>query len=82
MPFRWAREVWKRGAGVREMNLSDMIRSESRLRQVNIVKTRVSRKTRSEDEIVILMKTVRNRFAKAVASGRIQKVGEREWILR
>jgi hypothetical protein len=64
------------------MNLSDMIRSESRLRQVNIVKTRVSRKPRSEDEIIILMKTVRNRFAKAVASGRIQKVGEREWILR
>ena len=66
---------------MREMNLSDMIRPGSNLRQVKIVKTRVSRKPRSEDEIVILMKTVRKRFAKAVASGRIQKISEREWIL-
>jgi hypothetical protein len=64
------------------MNLSDIRRGGSNLRQVNIVRTRISRKPRSEDEIVILMKTIRNRVAKAAASGRIRKIGEREWMLR
>lgn len=43
---------------------------------------RVSTKIRPEDEMVLLMKTARNRFKKALESGQIEIINEREWKLR
>lgn len=46
------------------------------------ISTSPSTKVRSEDEIVLLMKTARNRSEKALKSGKIEIINEREWKLR
>ena len=46
------------------------------------IQTGVSRKKRSEDEMIMLMRTAQRRFEKAVAEGKIVIVSKREWILR
>ncbi|MFB5676402.1 hypothetical protein ACE3NQ_08370 [Paenibacillus terreus] len=64
-----------------EINLQDIAGIKNNRARVNIIKTAASQKKRPEDEMVILMKAARNRFNKAVSSGRIEIVGEREWML-
>lgn len=63
------------------MNLQDAMRPKNRER-MKVITTRASRKIRSEDEMIILMKSTRNRFKKSVAAGgRIEIVGVHEWTL-
>ncbi len=47
-----------------------------------IIVTSTSTKIRPEDEMVLLMKTARNRFKKALESGQIEIINERERKLR
>lgn len=67
---------------MREMNLSDVVRPKNNLMRMSMITTRASRKIRSEDEMVLLMMSARNRFKKAVESGRIEIISKREWRLR
>jgi len=67
---------------MREMNLSDAIIPRNHKKRVKIITTQASSKVRSDEEMILLMKSARNRFRKAVASGRIQIVSNREWTLR
>lgn len=67
---------------MREMNLLDVVRPKNNLERMKVITTRASQKIRPEDEIVVLMESVRNRFKKSIAAGRIEIVGEREWTLR
>ena len=46
------------------------------------ISTSTSTKVRSEDEMVLLMRTARNRFEKALQSGKIEIINEFEWKLR
>lgn len=46
------------------------------------ISTSPSTKVRSEDEMVLLMRTARNRFEKALQSGKIEIINELEWKLR
>lgn len=67
---------------MREMNLFDIVRPKNNLERTKFIHTRSSQKIRSEDEMVLLMKSARNRFRKSIEAGRIEIVGEREWKLR
>lgn len=67
---------------MREMNLLDVVRPKNNRERTKMITTGASQKTRSEDEIVILMKSARNRFKKSIAAGQIEIVSEREWTLR
>jgi hypothetical protein len=67
---------------MREMNLLDAVRPTNNRDRLKVIKTNSSRKIRPEDEVVMLMKSARNRFKKSVSAGRIEIVSEREWTLR
>jgi hypothetical protein len=67
---------------MREMNLLDAVRPTNNRDRLKVIKTNASRKIRPEDEVVMLMQSVRNRFKKSVSAGRIEIVSEREWTLR
>ena len=66
---------------MREMDIADAAGSMTRLARMKIITSRASSKVRSEDEIRLLMKSARNRFHKAVATGRIEIINDREWRL-
>lgn len=65
-----------------EKNLLDMVSSKNNRKRMKAIVTSKSTKIRSEDEMVLLMKTARNRFKKALESGQIKIINEREWKLR
>ncbi|MBM6994272.1 hypothetical protein IM700_001190 [Paenibacillus sp. DXFW5] len=68
---------------MRQVDISEMIRSASRRKQTEIIRTSVSLKpARSEVEMELLMQSVRSRFLKSLSEGRIQIYSEREWTLR
>ena len=67
---------------MREMNLLEAILPSNNRDRMKVIKTSASRKIRSEDEMIMLMQSARNRFKKSVASGQIKIVDEREWTLR
>lgn len=67
---------------MREMNLSDAVSPRNNRERMKVITTQASRKIRSEDEVVMLMKSARNRFRKSVAVGRIEILHKREWTLR
>jgi hypothetical protein len=66
---------------MREMNLIDAKNPRSNRDRMKVIKTRFSSKTRSEDEIIMLMMSSRNRFRKSVETGRIEIVSKYEWTL-
>lgn len=65
-----------------EKNLLDVVAVTNNRKRMKTISTSTSTKVRSEDEMVLLMKTARNRFEKALQSGRIEIINEREWKLR
>lgn len=65
-----------------EKNLLDVVAVTNNRKRMKAISTSPSTKVRSEDEIVLLMKTARNRFEKALKSGKIEIINEREWKLR
>ncbi|GIP49780.1 hypothetical protein J53TS2_33710 [Paenibacillus sp. J53TS2] len=68
---------------MRQVDISEMIRSASRRKQTEIIRTSVSLKpARSEVEMELLMQSVRSRFLKSLSEGCIQIYSEREWTLR
>lgn len=64
------------------MNLADIAQRNNNRKQINIVNTPLSRKKRSEDEMVMLMRSARNRFKKSLDDGRIEIHSKFEWTLR
>lgn len=67
---------------MREMNIEDITRRNKNREQIKFIHTQLSRKKRSEDEMVMLMKSARNRFKKSVDDGRIEIISKHEWTLR
>jgi len=67
---------------MREMNLLDAVRPKNNLERIKVIFTRASQKIRPEEEMILLMKSARNRFRRTVATGRIEIVSEREWRIR
>lgn len=67
---------------MREMNLDDIAKRNSKRQQIKIINTPSSKKRRSEEEMIILMRSARNRFLKSVEDGRIKIISKHEWTLR
>ena len=67
---------------LREMNFGDIGRPKNNLERVRVIQTRSSRKVKPDDEIIMLMRTARNKFRKSIDSGKITILNEREWMLR
>lgn len=68
---------------MREMNWTDVANTkDGRKRQVQFVTSAPSTKVRSEEEQILLARSARNRFKKAVESEQIQIHSKREWTLR
>lgn len=67
---------------MREMDLLDAVQLKNNLKRTQIIVTQASQKKRPEDEMIMLMKSVRNRVEKSIASGQIEIVSKREWTLR
>lgn len=67
---------------LKEINLLDMIKPQNNRKRMKSIVTSASNKIRPEDEMILLMKTARNRFRKALESGQIEIINEREWKLR
>ncbi|WP_433749928.1 hypothetical protein [Paenibacillus amylolyticus] len=65
-----------------EKNLLDMVSPKNNRKRMKAIITSTSTKIRPEDEMVLLMRTARNRFKKALESGQIEIINEREWKLR
>ncbi|SCY57526.1 hypothetical protein SAMN05720606_106155 [Paenibacillus polysaccharolyticus] len=65
-----------------EKNLLDVVAVTNNRKRMRTISTSTSTKVRSEDEMVLLMRTARNRFEKALKSGKIEIINEREWKLR
>ncbi|KOY17686.1 hypothetical protein [Paenibacillus xylanivorans] len=65
-----------------EVNILDMTAPKNNRKRMEVIITSSSSKIRSEDEMILLMKTARNRFKKSLESGRIEIINEREWKLR
>ncbi|MGC5775406.1 hypothetical protein [Paenibacillus pabuli] len=65
-----------------EVNLLDMMALKNNRKRMEVIVTSASSKIRPEDEMILLMKTARNRFKKSLESGRIEIINEREWKLR
>ncbi|MGQ8873766.1 hypothetical protein [Paenibacillus sp. TSA_86.1] len=64
-----------------EKNLLDVVAVTNNRKRMKAISASTSTKVRSEDEMVLLMKSARNRFEKALQSGRIEIINEREWKL-
>ena len=64
-----------------EKNLLDMVAVKNTRKRMKAITTSTSTKIRPEDEMILLMKTARNRFEKALQSGQIEIINEREWKL-
>lgn len=67
---------------MREMDISQLARPANNLKQIRYIQTSGSMKPRSEAEILLLMRSTRNRFLKSLEEGRIQIISEREWTLK
>lgn len=65
-----------------EKNLLNMVAVKNTRKRMKAITTSTSTKIRPEDEMILLMKTARNRFEKALQSGQIEIINEREWKLR
>ncbi|KAA8785791.1 MULTISPECIES: hypothetical protein [Paenibacillus] len=65
-----------------EKNLLDVVAVTNNRKRMRTISTSTSTKVRSEDEMVLLMRTARNRFEKALQSGKIEIINELEWKLR
>ncbi|WP_145334080.1 hypothetical protein [Paenibacillus xylanexedens] len=65
-----------------EKNLLDVVAVTNNRKRMKAISTSPSTKVRSEDEMVLLMRTARNRFEKALQSGKIEIINELEWKLR
>ncbi|WP_440115710.1 hypothetical protein [Paenibacillus sp. QZ-Y1] len=65
-----------------EVNLLDMMAPKNNRKRMKVIVTSASSTIRPADEMILLMKTARNRFKKSLESGRIEIINEREWKLR
>lgn len=69
-------------SGTIEKSLLDIAAVANNRKRIKAITTSTSTKVRTEDEMILLMKTARNRFRKAIESGQIESINEREWKLR